>query len=271
MGEDEVKKLGPLGLRLVDGLRGPALQVARTLPVDELANDKGRSPSTRPWLHAASRKLENYTKLEPNKEESSAGQRGESVASYVLRRRAWYGMMTDLDPDLKLPEGILAEQLLMNASISEDHKLLVRTAIKGEMTWDLVCEELVAQHSKLHKREPKGGGFSGGKSFKPSAFKGHGKGGYREKSKGWKSYYANDEPDMQDRWESDSQSLGGYEDVIDDATAYHRDSAEIYEDEYDPVLAAFLCWMRAWMRMTSSLRSMRRRSCRPNQRSTMQG
>ena len=54
MGEDEVKKLGPLGLRLVDGLRGPALQVARTLPVDELANDKGRSPSTRPWLQAGS-------------------------------------------------------------------------------------------------------------------------------------------------------------------------------------------------------------------------
>lgn len=44
---------------------------------------------------------------------------------------------------------------------------------------------------------------------------------------------------MQDRWESASQSLGGYEDVIDDATVYHRDSAEIYEDEYDPVLAAF--------------------------------
>ena len=42
MAEDEVKKLGPLALRLVDGLRGAALQVARTLPVDELANkEKG--------------------------------------------------------------------------------------------------------------------------------------------------------------------------------------------------------------------------------------
>lgn len=48
------------------------------------------------------------------------------------------------------------------------------------MTWDLVCEELVAQHSKLHERESKGGGFSGGKSFKPSA---HGKGGYQKKAK----------------------------------------------------------------------------------------
>lgn len=42
MAEDEVKKLGPLALRLVDGLRGATFQVARTLPVDELANkEKG--------------------------------------------------------------------------------------------------------------------------------------------------------------------------------------------------------------------------------------
>ena len=42
MAEDAVKKLGPLALRLVDGLRGATLQVARTLPVDELANkEKG--------------------------------------------------------------------------------------------------------------------------------------------------------------------------------------------------------------------------------------
>ena len=42
MAEDEVKKLGPLALRLVDVLRGATLQVARTLPVDELANkEKG--------------------------------------------------------------------------------------------------------------------------------------------------------------------------------------------------------------------------------------
>eukprot|EP00435_Cladocopium_sp_Y103_P018811 s2728_g4.t1 len=164
----------------------------------------------------------------------------DAIASYVLRRRAWYRTMTDLDPDLKLPDGILAEQLLLNAGISDDHKLLVRTAIQGNMTWDSVCEELVAQHSRVHERESKGGGFSSGKSFKSSAFKGYGRGGGSySKGKGWKSYYANDEHDMQDSWESASQSLGGYEDVIDDSTAYHGDSAELYEDEYDPVLTAF--------------------------------
>lgn len=131
MGEDEVKKLGRL-VRL-DGLRGPALQVARALPVDELANDKGGEflPKSLNKVLAPRSKQEARELYQAGAQQGGilSRQRGESVASYVLRRRARYGMMTDLDPDLKLPEGTLAEQLLMNASISEDHKLLVRTAI----------------------------------------------------------------------------------------------------------------------------------------------
>ena len=241
MAEDEVKKLGPLGLRLVDGLRGPALQVARTLPVDELAKDKGVEFLLKSLNQALAPRSKQEARELYQVGAQQGGilsrQRGESIASYVLRRRAWHNMMIDLDPELKLPETILSEQLLMNASISEDHKLLVRTAIKGEMTWDAVCEELVAQHSKLHEREAKGGFSGGGKGFK-SAFKGHGKGGHPGKGKGWRSYHTTDEGDT-DRWEVASQSLGGYEDVIEDMTAYHGDSAELYEDESDPVLAAF--------------------------------
>ena len=43
-------------------------------------------------------------------------QHGESIPSYVLRRKAWYAM-TDLDPELKLRDGIVAEQLLQNAGL----------------------------------------------------------------------------------------------------------------------------------------------------------
>lgn len=41
MAAEELKKRGPLGIRLIDGLRGPALQVARNLAVDKLAGDDG--------------------------------------------------------------------------------------------------------------------------------------------------------------------------------------------------------------------------------------
>jgi hypothetical protein len=44
-------------------------------------------------------------------------QHGESIPGYVLRRKAWYGLMMDLDPELKLRDGIVAEQLLQNAGL----------------------------------------------------------------------------------------------------------------------------------------------------------
>ena len=239
MAEDEVKKLGPLALRLVDGLRGAALQVARTLPVDELANKekgvefllKSLNSSLAPRSKQEARDL--YQAGAQNGGILSR-QRGESIASYVLRRRAWYRMMTDLDPDLKLPPGILAEQLLMNAGISDDHRLLIRTAIKGDMDWEKVCEELVAQHSRIHEKE-KGSSF--GKGYKSSAFKGFGKGSNPSKGK-WRSYYV-EEDDQQETWESASQSLGGYEDYIDDTTVYHAETAEPYMDDGDPIHMAY--------------------------------
>ena len=121
MAEDEVKKLGPLALRLVDGLRGATLQVARTLPVDELAN-KGKGVEF--LLKSMTSSLAPRNKQETRKQRSVPSRaqyggicsrlRGDSIASYALRRRSWYRMMTDVDLDLKLPDGILAEQLLMN-------------------------------------------------------------------------------------------------------------------------------------------------------------
>ena len=118
-------------------------------------------------------------------------------------------MMVDLDPDLSLPDGILSEQLLINAAISEDHRLLIRTATRGDMSWDPVCAELVAQHSRTHEKETKGyhKGFR-----KSSAFKGYGKNLHAKGKGSWRSYYANDEYDTvswdnaYNRWEDSRTS-----------------------------------------------------------------
>ena len=113
-------------------------------------------------------------------------------------------MMVDLDSELKLPETILSEQLLQNAGLSEDHKLLVRTAIQGDMTWSKVCEELVAQHCRIHERESDKG--KGVKGFNKNAYKGF----------------------------MGSQSLGGYEDIDD----YDYDTAEHHEEE-EPIFQVY--------------------------------
>ena len=181
MDESELKKLGPLALRLVDGLRGPALQVARGLPVDQLAKDEGTSI----LLKALQTTLQPRSKQEARDlyqvGAQSGGvlsrQTGESIPScpsYVLRRKAWYNLMLDMDASLKLPEGILAEQTLQNSGLSADYQLLIRAAIQGEMTMERVCEELVAQHSRIHERETKSGKGHYSKSYKGYHGKGYG-------------------------------------------------------------------------------------------------
>ena len=54
---------------------------------------------------------------------------------------------------MALPDMVLAEQLLASAAISHDHQLLVRTALKGEITFDAVAEELIAQHVMQAEQE----------------------------------------------------------------------------------------------------------------------
>ena len=54
---------------------------------------------------------------------------------------------------MKLPDIVLAEQLLASANLSGDRQLLVRTAVRGDITFDTVADELMAQHSRLHDRE----------------------------------------------------------------------------------------------------------------------
>ena len=53
-------------------------------------------------------------------------QPGEPMATYILRRRTWYRCLMDCSTEMKLPDMVLAEQLLASAGISLDHQLLVR-------------------------------------------------------------------------------------------------------------------------------------------------
>ena len=239
MDESEVKKLGPLALRLVDGLRGPALQVARALPVDRLAGEDGTSvllkalqSSLQPRSRQEARDL---YQIGAQQGGVLSRQQGESIPSYVLRRKAWYNLMLDMDSSLKLPEAILAEQTLQNSGISSDHQLLIRAAVHGDVTMEKICEELVAQHSRVHEHElrrGKGGTFGRhsnyGKSFNS---KGYGKDRFRSWSRAYHVQPADEYYDCED-WESHSQSLGGYEEF----DGYHVDEAYAYVNDEDEVI-----------------------------------
>ena len=229
MTKEEIDKLGPLGLRLVEGLRGPALRLVQQLDIQTL----GASDGPKRILEVF------HVNLKPRKAQEarelySAGaseggpmsrQSTESMSSYVARRRAWWAALRSLDDSLKVPESILAEQVLINSGISYDQQLMVRTMLQGKMTVELVAEELVSQHPQLHERErfnrhAKGGG---------KGWKG------RMKAGGFRGFHA--EIVEEDSWDVTSQSPTGFTAMEDGDWDYHDEELYTggagYVSEYD--------------------------------------
>ena len=217
--ESERKKLGPLGLRLVEGLSPAALRVAQEMETKELSSPTG--PDNENLLAKLQSALK-PKRTQEARELYQAGareggmlsrQQGEPMATYIACRRAWYQAMTGLDDQLKLPELILAKQVLVNSGISENHQLLVRSALAGVVTVGKVCDELVAQHGHVHEREQRHGG------------KGKHRGFFDRNPQSYTGFVAEEHYDG--AWEAD--------DVFEEQNAFHveYDNSEYEAPAYD--------------------------------------
>ncbi|CAE7337929.1 unnamed protein product [Symbiodinium sp. KB8] len=199
LGPGDVKNLGPLGLRFVEGLRGPALHIVKAVKEEVLVSDKG--PLWEPCGLDTSKKPESSTSLDPEHGVLSR-QLGDPMSTYTMRRRSWYAMLTDLDSEIKLPELLLAEQILMNAGVTEEHLLMIKTSLGQIITVDGVCNELLNQHGNIPQRENKAK-VGGGPSCYADA------GGNED----WYDYTGEAYTDYGDQGcDTHSPSLGGYED-----------------------------------------------------------
>ena len=223
MAEEEIKKLGPLGLRLVEGLRGQALRLAQHLKPDELASEKGPefllkqfTDNLKPRASQEARELYSAGSKEGG---LLSRQPGEPMSSYVTRRKTWWICLQDLDATISVPEVLLAEQMLANSGISHDQKLMVRTMLQGVLTIPKVSEELLAQHPRIHEGERRGAGFKGGKSG----------GKFFRRFKG---FHGDGVPET---WssEADCDDWSVYASEYDNASEYPADSAYEAVPEYD--------------------------------------
>ncbi|CAE7938917.1 unnamed protein product, partial [Symbiodinium sp. KB8] len=241
----ELKKIGPLGIRLVEGLRGPALHMVREIPPEELAGAKGPSAvikcltrALRPRREQEAREL---YKAGAKEHGPLSRQYGEPVSMFVLRRRTWWSMLQDLDSNIKLPEEMLAEQVLQNARLSDDQILMIRTVVGKPLTVDAVCEEMVAQHASLHQKEKRTQPhFPRGKG------PGYNKGGYRSgKGKGYGYLAEFEEAEDYDEayvaWDNQSQSLADYD---EEGYAYQAAPDLDYVDEAEGVVQAFTAMLQ---------------------------
>ena len=63
---------------------------------------------------------------------------GESMQSYIARRKRWERRLTDLDADTKVSSSILTDYLLEFSGISKPEKLMIRTVCGNRRKFDEV-------------------------------------------------------------------------------------------------------------------------------------
>lgn len=209
LSEGERKKLGPLGLRLVERLQGPALQIAKSLGVDALAEPAGVT-TLLTALEKELLPLRRQLALEMYNAGSVHGmlsrQHAEPMASYVLRRETWWSQLCELDSEVQCSKAILGEQMLQQAGLTNMETQLVRTVLANDLS-DIkkLTQTLRDQYGQVHEREKhKGRG------------KGHGKGSWN-----WPRNYGY-------LAESDSVS----QETTEAATTIDEDYYDDAEDDY---------------------------------------
>ena len=161
MSEAERKKLGGLALRLTERLQGPALQIAKTLGIEELAKPDGVTKLMNA-LETDLLPLRRQAAVELYQAGSMPGllsrQNAEPMASYVLRREAWWNQLTELDKEVKCSQAILGEQMLTQSGLTSMEQQLVRSVMSNDLS-DLkkLAATLRDQFGAVHDREKRKG------------------------------------------------------------------------------------------------------------------
>ena len=80
-------------------------------------------------------------------------QRGESMISYISRRRRWWRTLVEMDPTLSLSEQMRSELMLELANISHQEILVIRACSEGSRELGKVEEALIRSYGGVHLRE----------------------------------------------------------------------------------------------------------------------
>eukprot|EP00439_Symbiodinium_sp_Y106_P053021 s2973_g7.t1 len=149
---------------------------------------------------------------------------GESMLSYVSRRRRWWKLLKSLDSSIELSEPMRVELLLELSGLSRQESLVIKACTSNSKSFEAIAATLVEHCSGVHLKE---GRSLGGGTFKDRRHNNHGarnksnpKGYGKGKTKGFtrRAYIAEDEAQV----------------VYDDAYPQEDEDAEDYDDTSYP-------------------------------------
>ena len=131
------QKMASLITSLIDVLSDNALKIAMDMTEEELAADAAvQTLMDRIEANSARFKKDEARELHRAGSRTVAPmcrQTGESIISYISRRRRWYKRLRFLDESTVISENILSDSLMDCSGTSEQEKLSIRT-LAGEST-----------------------------------------------------------------------------------------------------------------------------------------
>ena len=141
---------------VIDGLRGEAILIARDIALDRLCQPDG--------LEFLLERIKQHVFPLQSQEASElfrvgqlrtgplSRQQGESMLSYVSRRKRWWVTLQELDGEIKLSEAMRANLLVELSGLQRSEQLMVKTAAQKE-TVDEYARVLIQHHAQVCMRE----------------------------------------------------------------------------------------------------------------------
>jgi hypothetical protein len=152
--EEDRKLCGP---RVLEGLKGDAYLVARDLGLEVLAEETGVDKLVTAMRDHVFPSLEDEAQLLYHHGQKADGilarQAGESMFSYVSRRRRWWDTLQQLDANTKISENIRSDLLLTMSGLDHDKQLLIKTTVGNRKVFEEIAQALIKQHPRIQTKE----------------------------------------------------------------------------------------------------------------------
>ena len=146
-----------LSVKVIEGLKDDALKCATDLGRDVVVAPDGVLRIAEAVKASWAGKLEIATKelyREGGKKDGVLARvPGESMASYVSRRRRWYRSLTTLDKTFSIPEHLQLEMMMDCAGITDHQQQLARLAATKPLTLETMSLALVQEYPLSHEKE----------------------------------------------------------------------------------------------------------------------
>ena len=153
---DEQLDMSECVSKILEGLRGDAFSISRDVGLERLLRHDGIDHLVEDIRRTAfplqSEEASELFRQGQMLNGPLAKQQGETMLSYVARRKQWWSTLRELDPDIRLSEAMRANLLVELSGLDRTEQLMIKTAARSQ-TVEEYARVLVQHHSVVHMKE----------------------------------------------------------------------------------------------------------------------